>query len=697
MTKVFTLQRWKQVAVFVFVLGFVGLICAELYWSRQIEIRNAERTAENLTRLLERHAMSSIEKIDLVLKHVKYSLEDAILRGEPADVVEPELKELLASIPESQSLRVIGENGLIIYDAAGFRSNVSISDREYFVKHKENKNSGLVMSEPIFARFTSNWVITVSRRLSHPDGSFAGLIQAAVKTEYFEAFYETLNVGRGSVALYDINSRLVARVPRVSEMVGKVPGISARNKLMELGLTEGIYESVSTVDQELRIHAFRKVDGLPLIVLAGVNKYDLLSEWRSKTLIYAVLMFFLLWLLFGLYQSIRRQSFIAERLANIKGSFLANMSHEIRTPLNAILGFSHILKSNLEQVSHAEHVKKIHGAAIHLKSIINDILDLSKMDSGKFVLESREFTIGEVMDQTTSILSALADEKGIDIQLNVEPVEFSLLGDPTRIAQILLNFGSNAIKFSDKGWITLKLSVLDESVDQVTLRLEVKDEGVGISPEVQERLFMAFEQADSSTTRKYGGTGLGLAISKSLAEMMGGKVGVESHVGQGSRFWATIVLTKGVQTVEQFSFLEEIEEDAEIVLAKEFSGRSILLVEDEPINQEIVKEILLETGLCIEVANDGLMAIEQLKDKKFELVLMDVQMPLMDGLEATRQIRKVLGMVEIPVLAMTANAFEEDKTRCQDAGMNDFIPKPIDPYEFYDKLLYWLRKSQKGN
>jgi CheY-like chemotaxis protein len=382
-------------------------------------------------------------------------------------------------------------------------------------------------------------------------------------------------------------------------------------------------------------------------------------------------------------------------LANIKGSFLANMSHEIRTPLNAILGFSHILKTSLKNDPHVDHVKKIHGAAIHLKSIINDILDLSKMDSGKFVLESREFSMVEIMDQTTSILSALADEKGIDIQVDLEPIEYSLVGDPTRISQILLNFGSNAIKFSEKGWITLRLRVVNESVDQVTLLMEVQDEGVGISPEVQERLFMAFEQADSSTTRKYGGTGLGLAISKSLAEMMGGKVGVDSRLGEGSRFWATIVLTKGQQASVALSYQDHVEEDASRVLAQGFYGRHLLLVEDEPINQEIAKEILLETGLQIQVANNGLEAIEWLKKENFDLVLMDVQMPLMGGLEATREIRNKLGEIEIPVLAMTASAFEEDKRRCLDAGMNDFIPKPIDPSVLYDKLLYWLKKSQK--
>lgn len=688
-------HKKRRLLSLLLILGFIGLLVAELYWSHQTEIRNAERVVDNLTRVLERHAMSTVEKIDLVLQHVQFALTSAVMKGLPASEVEPELKSLLASLPESQSLRIIDSNGKIIYDAGGFRSSTNIADRHYFIRHRDHRDSGLVISEPIFARFTSNWVITISRRLSFPDGSFAGLIQAAVRADYFENFYRTLNVGNGSIALYDRESRLIARMPRVDNMIGKVPGPSVRNRLMEQGFDNGIYESVSNVDHATRIHAFRRVEGFPLVVLAGISKDDLLKEWRIKAFIYIFSSTLLSFLLFSLFSSLRRQSSIAERLATVKSAFLANMSHEIRTPLNAILGFTHLMKAEATTSRQLDQLKKIDVAANHLRSIVNDILDLSKIDSGKFLLDRQEFVLDALLSNVRSILTPAAEAKGIHLVLESDVSGQMFIGDPTRLSQILLNFGSNAVKFSEQGKVVFRATIQRDGADAVLLRFEVEDDGIGVSSEAQDRLFKAFEQADSTTTRKYGGSGLGLSISKKLAELMGGSIGVESQLGKGSKFWVTVQLEKSMNQLPDVPQMTGPTEPPEQVLQRDFQDKRLLLVEDEPINQEIAREMLAETGIRVYVANHGREAIEMILKDPYDIVLMDMQMPEMDGLQATREIRQLAWMKDIPILAMTANAFEDDRLRCIEVGMNDFIPKPVIPDFLYAKILFWLQKSRQ--
>lgn len=264
-----------------------------------------------------------------------------------------------------------------------------------------------------------------------------------------------------------------------------------------------------------------------------------------------------------------------------------------------------------------------------------------------------------------------------------------LLGDPTRLTQALLNYANNAIKFTKTGQITLRADVFEEDAESVRIRFEVQDTGIGITPEAQARLFSAFEQADSSTTREYGGTGLGLAITKRLAGLMNGDVGVSSTPGVGSTFWFTARLGRSNDFGTQQQPSLGVDE-AEATLREQFSGRRILLVEDEPINQMVAEELLATTGLIVDTAENGLIAVEKARKTPYALILMDMQMPQMDGLEATRQIRQLPGLQAVPILAMTANAFSDDRENCLDAGMNDFLAKPVVPERFYESLIRWL-------
>ena len=329
-------------------------------------------------------------------------------------------------------------------------------------------------------------------------------------------------------------------------------------------------------------------------------------------------------------------------------------------------------------------------ASAHLLSTINAVLELSKIEAGKFALEEQQFDVGELLADTMAIFRDRATEKGLSLVLEAGFPVFSLLGDATRLSQALVNYVGNAIKFTDSGQISLRVRCLAEDDDAVLMRFEVADSGIGIPQEAIGRLFSAFEQADNSTTRRYGGTGLGLAITQKLAQMMGGDVGVESREGVGSTFWFSARLKKADHCLGKAP--GRTAETAEAVLMREHAGRRILLVDDEPINQEVARIILEDAGLQVELAANGREAADMIERAAYDLVLMDMQMPVMDGLEATQHIRGMPNRTTLPILAMTANAFAEDRARCLAAGMNDFIAKPISPNQLYSLVLRWLEK-----
>ena len=381
----------------------------------------------------------------------------------------------------------------------------------------------------------------------------------------------------------------------------------------------------------------------------------------------------------------------AETASIAKSAFLANMSHEIRTPLNAITGMAHLIRRSGVTPVQADRLDKLESASEHLLDVINAILDLSKIEAGKFDLTHAEVRPESLLANVASMLHERAQAKGIALVVETPALPGPLRGDATRLQQALLNYAGNAVKFTESGTVTLRVVAERIDADGVLVRFEVTDTGIGIAPETLPKLFSVFEQADNTATRKYGGTGLGLAITCKLAQLMGGEVGVTSTLGAGSRFWFTARLEKGEPGVGAPAVAQS--EPAEQALRRDYPGRRILLVEDDPFNREIALIFLEEIGQRVELAEDGARAVELAAANGYDVILMDMQMPRMDGVEATRQIRRLPHCGQTPIIAMTANAFAEDRARCFEAGMNDFIGKPFDPETLYETLLRWVARS----
>jgi PAS domain S-box-containing protein len=378
----------------------------------------------------------------------------------------------------------------------------------------------------------------------------------------------------------------------------------------------------------------------------------------------------------------------ADAANEAKSMFLANMSHEIRTPLHAILGFVHLLRRDTALPQQVERLDKIKSAGQHLLDVINDILDISKIEARRLELEAVDFNLASVFDNVSSILGQLAQDKGLRFSFDRPSANLWLNGDPTRLGQALLNYTANAVKFTSEGSVAMRVRVLQDDGAAVCLRFEVQDTGSGIAPDTLSRLFLPFGQADASTTRSHGGSGLGLVITRRLAQLMGGDAGASSSEGEGSTFWFTARVQRGHTREGDKGAGTHVDPQAELL--GRHAGKRILVADDDPFNREIARDMFDGMGLKVDTVCNGQEAVDAARTQRYDLILMDVQMPVMDGLEATRLIRQIPGWERRAILAMTANVFAEDRRACLDSGMSDVVSKPIAAEALYFTLLKWL-------
>jgi signal transduction histidine kinase/HPt (histidine-containing phosphotransfer) domain-containing protein/ActR/RegA family two-component response regulator len=381
----------------------------------------------------------------------------------------------------------------------------------------------------------------------------------------------------------------------------------------------------------------------------------------------------------------------AEAAARAKGEFLANMSHEIRTPMTAILGFTTLALKREVPPKVKDYLQKIDAAGQSLLGVINDILDFSKMDAGKLELEAIPFNLNEVLLRVRDLFAEQARAKGISLLVAAEQgMPDFVVGDPSRLAQILVNLVSNAVKFTKEGEVALEVSVHERRDDEVLLSFEVRDTGIGMAQAQIDRLFQAFSQADTSTTRHYGGTGLGLTISKNLTELMGGNITIASEPGVGTIFVVMVTFPVAATASAPQAFVSPAQSTGEVRLARH---TRILLVEDNTINQQVATELLISAGYSVEVANNGVEAVHMAEAQQYDAILMDIQMPEMDGYEATRRLREGMRQPNVPIIAMTAHAIAGYREQCLARGMNDYITKPISPAELYRTLARWCTQG----
>ena len=690
-------------------LFFIGLAGLSLWQSRLRYEERAETTTQNLSLAISEEISNAIDKIDLTVLTVADEVEKQLAGGgisaEPLNAFIVRHHARLAVLDGLRVVNVRGENAY----GTGVNPGVStsVADRAYYSRLREDPKAGLVVSEPVVGRVSKKWSIIFARRVNGPDGSFAGLVYGTITLENFVATFSGVDVGRhGSVTLRDEQLALIARYPEPSNFTSIVGEKNASPELrvaFRSNKIAGTYRTPRAFDKIPRTYSYHKISNFPFYIIVGAAHEDYLAAWRREAAGVLVLVALFLGgtLISSLmvYRGLMRRNIAVRELekataraqsANAaKSEFLANMSHEIRTPLNAIIGLSEIVEDDPEGIDTKELLRTIRSSGDALLSIINDILDFSKIEAGQMRLEHSAFSLRQCAEESVKIVSSLAEEKGLSFGLTLDPaLPGTVVGDMARLRQVLLNLLMNGIKFTERGGVSLTISrsAGGEGIDHVDF--VVSDTGIGISPEQQGKLFQSFSQVDASTTRRYGGTGLGLAISQRLVQMMGGRITVESALGNGSTFRFSIPFGRADKPEENPPLPDRAVADDS---PENLCPLNILVAEDNHVNQRVILMMLKQLGHDATLVENGIKALAALDKSTYDLVLMDVQMPVMNGLEAAAKICERFPSDQRPhMVALTANAMKEDRDVCLAAGMDGYISKPVR----LEKLAAVLREVQ---
>ena len=666
----------------------------QIYTSRQAAVAAARLEVANLSHSLAQQAKGSVDAVDLVL----HGLVERLEHGGMADRTRMSavIRQRADSLAQVRDLAILDADGRWLLSTTATGGPLSSADRAYFEWHRVHTDRRLHIGDLIASRVDGHLIVTLSMRYDRPDGSFGGVVRAALNPEFFQRIYEGMKLGEHGVAALDSTAgRILARAPYDPAMIGR--DVSQQPHFRD-GLPradKGVFWLPELKDQSWLIGGYEVVEGYPLLVFVAKNADEALAPWFREAAAEAAILMLVVAFLLGTGHRLWRQheqlraaqaaaaqqarllagaKEVAERADQAKSEFLATMSHEVRTPLNGVLGFANLLLARPELDGDVRRqIGFIVSSGSVLLTVVNDVLTYASAEAGHLQLDLEPFSPAALADEVAAIMHHAADAKGIALRCEVDVPQPWLVGDVKRLRQVLHNLVSNAVKFTGDGSVVMSVRCRPAEAGAVGLLVSVADTGIGIAPDKLDRLFQRFSQVDASVNRRFGGTGLGLAISKRLVEAMGGAIGVRSTPGHGSTFWFSMPLQLAASPTTA---------PAHAALAARVQARPlcILLAEDYEVNREIARAILTGAGHAVDVVADGAAAVQAAAAVRYDLILMDVQMPVMDGMEATRLLRTGSGASRAtPVIALTANVLPDQVEAFLAAGMDAHVGKPFDP------------------
>lgn len=690
-----------QQVLFVF-LAFLVMVLVSYFYVSGIVRDQIFVMGEETMNTMQTAVSASLSEAEYTFSSVTQAAESLLTGGQSNEVLLAYLVESnqyysVADSPLPDFMKLYGYVRGEFLDGSGWvpPSDYVAESRPWYTAAIES-NGDIVFSEPYIDSETGGMCISFSKMVFDQNQQFCGVLAIDLKLNRITDYVEKQQISNNGYGILISNTMMITAHPQVSfvgtDLAGHGDGYQDIARMLGEGKTIAA-EPITDWNGSSSIAFFRPVfDGWYLGII--IPKASYYAPVYQLGWVLGILGLILMTILSSILVRTKVQKMRSDEESQSKSNFLARMSHEMRTPMNAIIGMTNIAMKAQDEARVKESLKKIDAAAQHLLGVINDVLDMSKIEAGKLELSETDFYFQELLEQVKTVVDFRIKEKQQKLTFSAaDDIPKAFFGDQQRLAQVLTNLLGNAVKFTDVGGhIDLAIQCLEISGRNCTLEFKVSDDGIGITREQQEKLFHSFEQADGSISRKYGGTGLGLAISKRIVEQMGGNIWVESEHGVGSTF-VFFIKIKIADKEEAAALLVSNTEDMNVVPGM-FKNRTILLAEDVEINQEILMAMLEDTGVEIACADNGQKAVDLFRQNPshYDLIFMDIQMPEVDGYQAARMIRELpmAEAVHIPIIAMTANVFKEDIEKCLAAGMNGHIGKPLDFQELMVLCVKYL-------